>query len=242
MLILASASPRRKNLLSYLISDFKILTADLDEDKFLPLARTPEEFVTKLSLAKAKKVISTINTVSFPSRPASAVTTSGIQKNQIPYPAKNKPIGNDNIIISADTIVVLPKEESFQVIGKPKDKKDAQITLKNLRGKTHQVYTGFTVIDQKTNQIFTDFSVSNVTFKLFSDKQLLDYLEKFEPYDKAGAYAIQEMGSKYIEKYDGSLTGIIGLPLEQLGQTLENFKIELKPNWQENIKKQVTFK
>ena len=67
------------------------------------------------------------------------------------------------------------------------------------------------------------------------------YIDKYKPYDKAGAYAIQEMGNKYIEKFDGSLSNIIGLPLEKLGEILEKLEIKLKPNWQENIDRQITF-
>lgn len=209
-IILASSSPRRQKLLSYLIKDFQILVADLDEEKFLPLAKTPEEFVTKLSLAKAKHAI---------------------LKHHI----------SDSIIIASDTIVVLQGKTKFQIIGKQKTVETARQTLKLLRGKTHQVYTGFSFINQETNQIITDFSKSTITFRKFSETLLENYLEEFKPFDKAGAYAIQEMGSKYIEKYEGSLSGIIGLPLEKIASILKSFSIKLNPDWEEKIKTKVIF-
>ncbi len=209
-IILASASPRRQQLLSYLINDFQTLTADLNEEKFIALARSPEEFVTKLSLSKAKKVIS---------------------KHQL----------SNSIMITADTIVVLGQKDNFQIIGKPKNREDARKILKLLRNQTHQVYTGFSIINQKTNEIITNYSLSYVTFKLFSDEELENYLEEFKPYDKAGSYAIQEMGSKYIEKYEGSLTDIIGLPLEQIAPILQKFSVKLNPNWEKELSKKVIF-
>jgi septum formation protein len=209
-IILGSQSPRRRELLSYLLNDFKVLTAELNEDKYIPLARTPEEFVTKLSQLKAKKIISINN-------------------------LKN------SLIIAADTIVVVTLHNQWHIIGKPKDEKQALSILKTLRGKTHQVLTGFSIIDQLNKKQITDYDVSKVTFKLVSDNTLQSYIKQYKPYDKAGSYAIQEMGTKYIEKYEGSLTNIIGLPTEKLAQSLESLKVKINNDWQEKININVKF-
>jgi nucleoside triphosphate pyrophosphatase len=214
-IILASSSPRRQQILSCLVDEFEIKTADLDEKKFIPLACTPEELVTKLALAKAKKVI-----------------------------ANHKV--KDSLIIAGDTVVVFDpgiscpdhsQTPTWQVIGKPDNLEHAKKTLKLLRGQTHQIYTGIALINQKTNQITTDFSLSHLIFKSFSDKLLDEYIDKFKPLDKAGAYALFEMDDRYAEKFEGSFTGITGLPTENLIPLLQQFKIKIKTGWEEKVKK-----
>lgn len=204
MLILASSSPRRQQLLSYLVSDFKILTADLDEDSFVPLARSPQELVTKLSLAKAKKVIET-------------------------HKLQNE------TILASDTVVVFSSDNQFIILGKPKDLQEAKKTLLQLRGTTHQVYTGFTFIDQKSNQTISDYDVSHITLKNFSDQLLNEYVTKFQPLDKAGSYAVQELDNRYIEKLEGSYSNIVGLPLEKIAPILTKLDFPINSNWQDRI-------
>ena len=212
MLILGSSSPRRQQLLSYLTKDFKVLTADLDEDSYIPQASDSQDLVIILSQAKAEKIIK-----------------SHCLSNQI--------------ILTADTIVSLKTDQPpfFRVIGKPQDLTQAYKTLTYLSGKTHQVYTGFTIINQKTNHQITDFSLSFVTFKHLSPTQISAYIDRYQPLDKAGSYAIQQMGPAYIKQYLGSLFGIIGLPLEKIAPILNSYSISINPRWQKEAAKEFIF-
>ncbi|NMB56655.1 septum formation protein Maf [Candidatus Beckwithbacteria bacterium] len=211
-IILGSQSPRRKQLLKFLIDDFVIKNADLDEDSFAKLARTPEELVTKLSLTKAKKVAQNLKA--------------------------------ESLIIAADTIVVLQNDQDNswgEIIGKPKDLRKAQQILQKLQGRKHEVYTGFTVLNTKKKQFFTDFEMAAVYFQPLNLAQIDRYIDKFKPLDKAGAYAIQELSREYIAKYEGSLSTIIGLPLEKLVKVLEKFGVKVKKDWQQKVKDLLLF-
>jgi len=128
------------------------------------------------------------------------------------------------IIIGADTIVVLDN----QVIGKPKDKEDAKKTLQKLSGNSHYVYTGFTIIDNLNNKEVIDFAKSEIQFKEMTDEEIDEYIETGEPMDKAGSYAIQGIGKKFISNYIGSYTNIFGLPLEKVRPHLENLGVNVK--------------
>ncbi len=196
-IILASESERRKKLLSYLLNDFKVVSSQVDEEKYVKLARTPEELVVNLALLKAKNT-------------------------------ENK----DGLIISADEVVVLSKVDRWQILGKPRDNNEAYKTLKQLRGQTHQVYTGICILNN-TSKLATDFSLAEVTFKKFSDQVIREYVSSGRALDKAGAYGIQEIEAELIQKFIGSYSGIIGLPLMQLELLLKQFGIKVKSDWQE---------
>ncbi|MDD2218387.1 MAG: Maf family protein [Eubacteriales bacterium] len=113
-----------------------------------------------------------------------------------------------SLIIAADTVVYYNK-----IIGKPKDKSDAFDILNTLRSNVHYVATGVALINTLSyeKRVFCD--VTKVFFKDYSDEELKAYLETDEPYDKAGAYAIQGTFSKYIDHIEGDLNNVIGLPL-----------------------------
>lgn len=120
---------------------------------------------------------------------------------------------SDSIIITADTIVVLGK----QIIGKPKNKKDAVKILKSLSGNTHHVYTGFAVFNQKKNIKIVDYEKTAVTFRDLTEKEIKDYIESGSPMDKAGAYGIQDdFGAVFITKINGCYYNVVGLPLSKL--------------------------
>ncbi len=121
----------------------------------------------------------------------------------------------DDVVIGSDTIVVY----NNQIFGKPKDKEDAFKTLKILNGKTHEVVSGVNIITPKKTYSF--YVISHVTFKNNSDEEILDYINTGEPMDKAGSYAIQGLGSKLIESYDGELNNIIGLPTKEVDDVLK---------------------
>ena len=116
----------------------------------------------------------------------------------------------DKIIIGADTGVFLGSE----FFGKPKDEEDAVKMLKRLSGKTHDVLTGVAVI--KGDIIDTFYGQSKVTIRKLNEIEIKDYVNTKEPLDKAGAYAIQDLGGALVEKYEGDFFNIVGLPLKEV--------------------------
>lgn len=130
---------------------------------------------------------------------------------------KNK-IKHNDILITADTIVWLENE----AINKPEDKEDAIRILKKLSGKTHQVYSGICITN--TEKQITFSSKTDVKFNTLSDEEINYYIEKFKPFDKAGAYGIQEwIGYIGIESINGSYFNVMGLPIQKLYRELINF-------------------
>lgn len=130
--------------------------------------------------------------------------------------AKNNS-NESNIVVGADTIVVYNND----VIGKPKDKNNAREILTMLNGKTHSVISGVTIVNKEKNTKFTFSNTTYVKFKNISEKNIEDYLLTDEPYDKAGAYAIQGLFSKYIESYSGDYLNVVGFPLEAFKYNLD---------------------
>lgn len=114
---------------------------------------------------------------------------------------------SDLPVLAADTIVVLEN----QVIGKPKDRADAEKILETLSGKTHQVYTGVAIFFRGEKSVFS--VKSDVTFKTLSKNEISSYCDTPEPYDKAGAYAIQGISAFMVRGINGSYTNVIGLPM-----------------------------
>jgi septum formation protein len=125
----------------------------------------------------------------------------------------------NGIVITADTIVVLNKE----VIGKPKNEKDAFNILSKLSGKTHLVYTGFVVKNLDNKKCITDYEKTEVTFRKLSPKEIEDYIKTGSPMDKAGAYGIQDdFGAVFVKRIDGCYYNVVGLPLTKLYKSLLN--------------------
>jgi septum formation protein len=126
----------------------------------------------------------------------------------------------DGIIIAADTLTVLDNK----IIGKPKSKEDAFEILKNSSNNTHMVITGVVIWDVKSGKILHKSDTSYVTFKTMTDEDIHSYIETKEPFGKAGAFAIQGKGEKYIDHYKGSLTNIIGLPIDSVKEMLKELE------------------
>ena len=193
-IILASGSPRRKELLSKIVKKYEVIPSNFDEEELKNNIKGPEKLVEKLSYEKAKDVFRKINNT-----------------------------GDEFVIIAADTIVYFNEK----VLGKPKDEDDAFKMLNMLQGKDNYVYTGMTVIIKSKSNIDIKEEVrvtkSVVTMKRMDEKQILDYIKTKDPLDKAGAYAIQGIGSKNIEKFEGSFDAIVGLDVDKLkGILIEN--------------------
>ena len=188
-LILASASPRRRELLARLGVAFDVKTQNVDES-VLP-DETPSELVTRLSLSKARAVY---------------------KDNQ------------DKIILAADTVVAL----DGTIMGKPHNRNEAFAYLLALRNKTHEVFTGVSLITG-TNEI-SQVVCTKVTFGQFSDEIIRAYVATGEGDDKAGGYAIQGQGAFLISTINGSPTNVIGLPLQQVSNLLINAGLKLFSN------------
>jgi septum formation protein len=123
----------------------------------------------------------------------------------------------NGIIITADTIVVL----DGKVIGKPKNKKDAEKILKFLSGRSHSVYTGFSVFNTNTGKLITDYEKTSVSFRKLRSDEIIKYIQTGSPMDKAGAYGIQDdFGAVFVEKINGCYNNVVGLPLTRLYQAL----------------------
>lgn len=124
---------------------------------------------------------------------------------------------DNELLITSDTVVLLDNK----IYGKPKDRQDAIEILKQLSGKVHQVITGVCLSTTASQKTFS--AITNVHFKNLSLKEIEYFVDNFKPFDKAGAYAIQEwIGMIGIEKIDGDFFNVMGLPLQKLYQELEN--------------------
>lgn len=151
-------------------------------------------------------------TVKRNENPSSAVVRLSKEKLEI---AKRKKL--NGIIITADTIVVLGKK----ILGKPKNEKDAFDILKLLSGRTHIVYTGYSVYNSISQKTISEYEKTEVTFRKLSDQEILEYIASGSPMDKAGAYGIQDdFGAVFIKKINGCYYNVVGLPLAKLYQAL----------------------
>lgn len=184
--ILASASPRRIDLLQCMGLHFDIIPSDIDESP--EPQENPESHVLRLSYEKAKTV------------------------------GERHP---DDWVLGADTIVVIGEE----ILGKPADRQEAEQMLKRLSGRVHDVYTGFTLFRGNSEKIRSKAVKSSVLFRDIPDDEIAWYLATPEPYDKAGAYAVQGMGAFFIKEIRGSYTNVMGLPLCEVVDVLKEEKI-----------------
>jgi septum formation protein len=125
----------------------------------------------------------------------------------------------NSIIIAADTIVSF----NHQLIGKPKDKKDAKRILTMFNGKMHLIITGFTIIDTDTNKSITKSIKTKVYFKKLTETEIDDYVATGEPLNKAGAYGIQGLGKMLVKKVEGDFDNVVGLPVKYLLDELNKF-------------------
>jgi len=122
----------------------------------------------------------------------------------------------DAWVIGADTIVLI----DGTVLGKPGGRADARAMLGRLSGRTHQVYTGYSICCRSRDWTFTDAVVTDVTFKTLSEAEIEWYIHTSEPFDKAGAYAIQGLGTFLVRRINGSYTNVVGLPVCEVIEVL----------------------
>ena len=184
--ILASQSPRRKQLLEWAEVNFEVIVQETDEsfDATMPVDKIAIHIARNKALA--------------------------VKANE----------GESRIIIAADTIVVLNNE----VIGKPTSREHALSILTKLSGQHHQVITGVVILKDEKEIAFAD--ITDVEFHPLTKEQLEFYIDKYKPYDKAGAYAIQEwIGVVGIKSVKGDFYNVMGLPVSRVVQALELFDL-----------------
>ena len=168
-----------------------------------------KELLTNMGYSFTIKVYDVDETMDMNKTPYENVKELGLKKASI-----NKELDYGSILIGCDTIVVLDSK----IFGKPKDRLDAYNMLRALSGKRHEVMSGLAVIYKE--HVYNLTEVSSVYFKKLSDKDIYDYIDTKECFGKAGAYAIQGIGIRLIDHYEGSLNNIIGLPTEKLEEIL----------------------
>ena len=136
----------------------------------------------------------------------------------------HRPLEPDEILITADTMVILPPEDGRpgEILGKPRDREDAARMLRDLSGREHHVVTAVTLRTADRMETFTD--TTEVWFKALTDEEIYHYIDTCKPYDKAGAYAVQEwIGHIGITRIDGSYFNVVGLPVQRLYEVLRKF-------------------
>jgi septum formation protein len=183
-LILASGSPRRKELFGLLNIDYEIITSNIEE--IVNTDILPEDLVMDLAFQKAMDV--------FKSH-------------------------KERIVLGFDTLVYIKDE----LLGKPKSKEDAIAMLRKLSGNTHIVLTGCAVISKSISKSF--YEKTRVTFYDMTDTEILEYVESGEPMDKAGAYGIQGLGSKYVKHVNGDYFSVMGFPVSRVYHELKALEI-----------------
>ncbi|MBP5530145.1 MAG: septum formation protein Maf [Lachnospiraceae bacterium] len=179
-IILASKSPRRKELIEG--AGFKTLIIPSDADENIE-EKDPAELVKKLSDIKAISV----------------------------YESEKENIKENDVVLGADTVVYA----GGRILGKPSDKDEAREMIQLLAGNVHSVFTGFTLVFDNGKTI-TDYAETKVYVYPMSDEEIEDYISTNEPYDKAGAYGIQGLFGKYVEKIDGDYNNVVGLPVSKI--------------------------
>lgn len=188
-IILASASPRRQQLLRQLGLRFTVQAAELDEDQIEAI--DPGSLVEALSQAKAALVA--------------------------------EAAAEDALIIAADTVVVL----DGRVLGKPADAAEAAAMLTALSGRSHEVYTGLTLLETETGHRAVTHEITSVRFRELAPAEIAAYVATGEPLDKAGAYGIQEYGATLVCAIAGDYFNVVGLPLYRLSLMLKDFDLDL---------------
>jgi septum formation protein len=183
-IVLASASPRRRELLSSLGLRFTVVASRTHET--LLAGESPQEHVVRLSRDKAREVA-------------------------------ERPGVPGRWFIGSDTVVV----RDGIILGKPEDPAEAAAMLRSLSGRWHQVWSGYAIFDRHAGCTLSGAVVTRVRFKELTEREIAGYIATGEPFDKAGAYAIQGIGAFMVPAIEGSYTSVVGLPLCEVVDALE---------------------
>ena len=192
LLVLASSSPRRRQLLALADWMFSIVVTDVDESQ--RANEMPADYVLRLAEAKARAV--------------------GSQAHA------------DQIILGADTAVV----DGADILGKPKDMAEAARMLTQLRGHTHQVYTGVAVLRLSDGLLLRELCVTDVPMRDYSDDEINAYIQTGDPLDKAGAYAIQHPHFQPVAHMSGCYASVMGLPMCHVVRAMRKMDIPPRAN------------
>ncbi|MDD3807029.1 MAG: Maf family protein [Candidatus Marinimicrobia bacterium] len=174
-IILASSSPRRKDILQAMGFSVTVYTSSFDESS-ITAEKIPSQFAMAAAYAKGKDV-----SLRFP----------------------------DLVTVSADTVVSL----NGIIYGKPSHWDEAITMLKHLSGKTHSVITGLSLFYPVKKKEYIGFEETFVTFRSLTDDEIFQYIEIYKPYDKAGAYGIQDIAIPLVERIEGSYFNVVGFPV-----------------------------
>jgi MAF protein len=199
MLVLASNSPRRKQLMALGGWDFSILAAEVDES--VRPGEAPEAYVRRLAEEKAYAALSLLED--------SASTAA--------------------LVVAADTAVVHrhgADAEDGVILGKPADAAQAEEMLRRLRGRVHQVYTGLAVLRPRDGDLSCRVIVTDVPMRDYSDEEIRAYIATGDPLDKAGAYAIQHAGFHPVRNLHGCYANVMGLPVCHLARMLARHGVD----------------
>lgn len=209
-IVLASGSPRRKELFGMICDEFEVIVSDCEE---VVTGTAPEQVTQELSGQKAEAVAAEI--ASEPGR-AAAAETGGMDAETIEAGGADAETAQDILIIGADTVVSI----EGKILGKPEDRADACAMLRLLSGKKHKVTTGITLICMNRDgrirwqKSFAETTV--VCVDRMEESEIQAYLDTDEPYDKAGAYGIQGLFGKHISGIEGDYNNVVGLPVHRL--------------------------
>jgi len=190
--ILASNSPRRRELLGLLNLDFVVMPADVDESVIS--GEFPPKYVLRLAKQKARAAAVGLDSAAW--------------------------------VIAADTTVV----DDGEILGKPRDKVEAEQMLYRLRGRKHQVFTALAVYNAESRTLQTDLGESQVPMRNYTDEEIQVYITSGDPFDKAGGYAIQHAGFHPVENFQSCYANVVGFPLCHLARTLRKMAQPLDVN------------
>lgn len=209
-IILASASPRRKDILNQIGTEFTVVTSELEE---VMTKEAPPILVRRLSAGKAEEVLTRIH--------------FGQEKKKESISGHLYTVNTDAIIIGADTVVAF----DGHILGKPKTKEDAEQMLELLSGKVHQVYTGVCLLIVEAGNVIEEISFAEQTdvhMYPTTRAERLAYIATGEPMDKAGAYAVQGRFAPYIAEMKGDYYNVVGLPVARIFQELKSHGLDLR--------------
>lgn len=208
-LVLASASPRRRELLSQIGLEFTVMPSTKEEN-----AKTTEAgaLVQELSRQKAVDIWEQLSGGQGQNPDADQEQIS--EETQEPnLNGKRQP---ELLVIGADTVVCC----EGKILGKPHDREAAVEMLTALQGRSHEVYTGVTLYHQR--EMVTFFECTQVEFYPMTEAEISDYIDSKEPMDKAGAYGIQGLGARFVKDIRGDYNNVVGLPVGRLYQELKS--------------------
>lgn len=218
-IILASASPRRRELLAQIGIPFEIKVSDVEEKVS---STVPAEVVQELSRQKAAAVAAAkAAEAAAPKFGGGESADMGVHAD---FPHDNAAGWHGTLVIGADTIVACDGE----ILGKPKDAKDAVRMLRLLSGRSHEVYTGVTFVydcEDGTQGIHTFYECTEVHFAPMTEEEIAEYVATGDPLDKAGAYGIQGFCARYITGISGDYNNVVGLPVGRVYQELKGMDV-----------------